>query len=111
MWDRAQWPGHRAQLDCFWREAAELTASVLCLDAGVSSQCFKVKGPRKATLEVNPMQADRVIGRYAIGGAVAATFYLEPAATLDLDLRDASGCVRRIAADLRIPQIAWRQDY
>jgi len=69
-----------------------LTASVLCLDAGVSPQCFKVKGPSKATLEaINPMQADRVIGRYAIGGAVAATFYLEPAATLDLDLRDASG--------------------
>ena len=41
----------------------------------------------KATLEaINQMQADRVIGRYAIGGAGGATFYLEPAATLDLNI-------------------------
>jgi hypothetical protein len=41
----------------------------------------------KATLEaVNQMQADGVIGRYAIGGAVGATFYLEPAATVDVDI-------------------------
>src|SRR5271163_2494359 len=32
------------------------------------------------------MQADGVIGKYAIGGAVGATFYLEPAATLDVDV-------------------------
>lgn len=43
--------------------------------------------PLKATLElINQMQADGVIGRYAIGGAVGATFYLEPAATLDVDI-------------------------
>jgi len=41
----------------------------------------------KATLEaINQMQADGVIGRYAIGGAVGATLYLEPAATLDVDI-------------------------
>jgi hypothetical protein len=41
----------------------------------------------KATLElINQMQADGVIGKYAIGGAVGATFYLAPAATVDLDL-------------------------
>lgn len=41
----------------------------------------------KATLEViNRMQADGVIGKYAIGGAVGATFYLEPSATLDIDV-------------------------
>lgn len=41
----------------------------------------------KATLEViNQMRADRVIGNYAIGGAVGATFYLEPVATLDIDV-------------------------
>jgi hypothetical protein len=33
---------------------------------------------------VNQMQADGVIQRYAIGGAVGATFYLEPVATLDV---------------------------
>jgi hypothetical protein len=41
----------------------------------------------KATLElINQMQADGVIEQYAIGGAVGATFYLEPAATLDVDV-------------------------
>ena len=41
----------------------------------------------KATLAViNQMQADGVIGKYAIGGAVGATFYLEPSATLDIDI-------------------------
>jgi len=41
------------------------------------------------------MQADGVIGDYAIGGAVGATFHLEPVATLDIDvfvsLRQAAG--------------------
>src|SRR5437899_1536373 len=32
------------------------------------------------------MQADGVVERYAIGGAVGATFYLEPVATLDVDI-------------------------
>jgi hypothetical protein len=41
----------------------------------------------KATLNaINQMQADGVIGKYAIGGAVGATFYLDPAATVDLDI-------------------------
>ena len=35
---------------------------------------------------INQMQADSVIERYAIGGAVGATFYLEPVATLDVDI-------------------------
>ena len=39
------------------------------------------------TLEIiNRMQADGVIGKYAIGGAVGATFYLEPVATADVDI-------------------------
>ncbi|MBZ5564687.1 MAG: hypothetical protein LAP13_19985 [Acidobacteriia bacterium] len=41
----------------------------------------------KATLEViNQMQVEGIIGQYAIGGAVGATFYVEPAATLDIDV-------------------------
>src|SRR5437870_1725203 len=32
------------------------------------------------------METDRIIDRYAIGGAVGATFYLEPVATLDVDI-------------------------
>lgn len=35
---------------------------------------------------INRMQADGVISSYAIGGAVGATFYLEPVATLDVDI-------------------------
>lgn len=41
----------------------------------------------KATLKaINQMQDKGVIGKYAIGGAVGATFYLEPSATLDIDI-------------------------
>ena len=32
------------------------------------------------------MRADGVVKEYAIGGAVAATFYIEPVATLDVDV-------------------------
>lgn len=35
---------------------------------------------------INQIQADGVIRRYAIGGAVGATFYLEPVATVDVDV-------------------------
>ena len=34
---------------------------------------------------ISRMEADGVIQRYALGGAVAATFYLEPIATIDVD--------------------------
>lgn len=34
---------------------------------------------------VNGMETEGVIERYALGGAVAATFYLEPIATIDVD--------------------------
>lgn len=35
---------------------------------------------------INQMRADDQIGQYAIGGAVAATFYLEPIDTQDVDV-------------------------
>lgn len=39
------------------------------------------------TLEIiNRMEADGRIGRYAIGGAMAAIFYVEPFTTFDLDI-------------------------
>lgn len=41
---------------------------------------------REVIKTVNQMQADGVIERYAVGGAVGATFYLEPVATLDVDI-------------------------
>lgn len=41
----------------------------------------------KRTLEVlNELERDRVFARYAIGGAMAATFYVEPLLTFDLDV-------------------------
>jgi hypothetical protein len=41
----------------------------------------------KETLAViERLHADGVIGRYAVGGAVGATFYLEPMATADVDI-------------------------
>jgi hypothetical protein len=41
---------------------------------------------KEVIVAINQMQADGVIDRYAIGGAVGATFYLEPVATLDVDI-------------------------
>jgi hypothetical protein len=39
------------------------------------------------TLEIiNRMEAEGVVGRYAIGGAMAAIFYVEPFTTFDLDI-------------------------
>jgi hypothetical protein len=35
---------------------------------------------------INQMKADGVVEHYAVGGAVGATFYLEPVATLDVDI-------------------------
>lgn len=41
----------------------------------------------EATLQVlNDLEREGVLGRYAIGGAVAAIFYMEPFATFDLDV-------------------------
>ncbi len=41
----------------------------------------------KATLEmINAMKDDGIIGKYAIAGAVGATFYLEPLSTADVDI-------------------------
>jgi hypothetical protein len=41
---------------------------------------------REVIKTINQMQAEGVIEGYAIGGAVGATFYLEPVATLDVDV-------------------------
>src|SRR3954462_3019943 len=41
---------------------------------------------RDVIIAMNQMEMDGVIERYAIGGAVGATFYLEPVATLDVDI-------------------------
>lgn len=41
----------------------------------------------KETLRVvNEMEAEGIIGRYAIGGAVGALYYLEAASTVDIDI-------------------------
>lgn len=41
---------------------------------------------QEAIVAINQMEKDGVIDRYAIGGAVGATFYLEPVSTLDVDV-------------------------
>jgi hypothetical protein len=41
---------------------------------------------RDVIVILNQMERDGVFDRYAIGGAVGATFYLEPVATLDIDV-------------------------
>jgi len=41
---------------------------------------------RKVFEILHQMHAEGVVERYAIGGAVGATFYLEPVATLDVDV-------------------------
>lgn len=41
---------------------------------------------KKTIAVINQMQTAGVIGRYAIGGAVGATFYLEPVRTVDVDV-------------------------
>ena len=41
---------------------------------------------KEVILTINRMLADGVVDCYAIGGAVGATFYLEPVATLDVDI-------------------------
>jgi hypothetical protein len=41
---------------------------------------------RETFIVLNQMVSDGVISRYALGGAVGATFYLEPVATLDVDI-------------------------
>ena len=41
---------------------------------------------REVIQTINQMQAGGVIERYAVGGAVGSTFYLEPVATLDVDV-------------------------
>ena len=41
---------------------------------------------REALRLINQMRDDGVLDRYAIGGAVGATFYLQPFATQDLDI-------------------------
>jgi hypothetical protein len=41
---------------------------------------------KETIIIINQLQAEGVIGQYAIGGAVGATFYLEPADTNDVDV-------------------------
>ena len=41
----------------------------------------------KRTLQVlNELERDGIVERYAIGGAMGATFYVEPLLTFDLDV-------------------------
>ena len=62
--------------------------------------------PLKETIQlINEMKADGVISEYAIGGAVGATFYLEPASTIASQLREQHASEPH--TDLRICAGAW----
>lgn len=57
----------------------------------LSQLTFSTKLPERVGIKevietINRMKTDGVIECYAIGGAVGATFYIEPAATLDVDI-------------------------
>ena len=41
---------------------------------------------RDTLLYLRQMRADGIIAKYAVGGAMAATFYIEPVSTFDLDI-------------------------
>jgi len=43
-------------------------------------------GIKKTLSILNEMQSEKIIGRYAIGGAIAAFIYVEPAFTADIDI-------------------------
>jgi hypothetical protein len=52
-----------------------------------SGKFFKdMKETQNALMVINEMRDVGVIGKYAIGGAVAATFYIEPTSTFDIDI-------------------------
>jgi hypothetical protein len=71
----------------FWRRGPKEQASTqplnVCLAAAsVVNSCQ----PKDKTLQVlSGLERDGVIIRYAIGGAMAATFYAEPVLTFDLE--------------------------
>jgi len=47
---------------------------------------YKVPAMKEALQVINKMQAAGVIGKYAIGGAMAAVYYLEAISTIDVDI-------------------------
>src|SRR5512139_2258433 len=68
----------------------EVIADGLCSALNVCAAAAGVVDsfrPMDKTLQVlNGLERDGVILRYAIGGAMAATFYAEPVLTFDLDI-------------------------
>jgi len=69
----------------------ECRTNVVCATGGSPRDDNRLVGCERVNIKdtiaaINQMQADGVVERYAIGGAVGATFYLEPVATLDLDV-------------------------
>lgn len=57
------------------------------LTAKEEPHSYELEAEMIATLKViNQMQADGIIGTYAIGGAVGAIFHLEPMDTIDIDV-------------------------
>jgi hypothetical protein len=69
--------------------AQEIGWTFVPRDGAQQGRCGKLYGrlAMKRTLQVlNELERDGVIERYAIGGAMGATFYVEPLLTFDLDV-------------------------
>ena len=66
---------------------------------------------RKTIELINRLETEGVINRHAVGGAVGATFYLEPVATVDVDVfvafREQGGLIMNHNL-FRVSQSSWR---
>src|SRR6266478_1786439 len=61
---------------------------------------------------IKQMEANGVIGRYAIGGAIGSIFWLEPITTMDIDVfvvlpTPPGGTTPHAWPDLRLPARPW----
>jgi hypothetical protein len=69
------------------RKATDIRAEDLQPSGSSQSTLPRARLELTRTLQViNEMMSQGVIGRYAIGGAIGATFYLEPIMTMDVDV-------------------------
>ena len=83
MADQSDW----SDLSDFQHVVGWIPALLRLKTAGCGSgPAIRSCGVEKVFAVFNQMEADGVIGRYAIGGAVGAIFWLEPILTKDVDV-------------------------
>jgi len=78
--------------DCIFNTFARVpvrgreTQGVFSAIARYSFKCNNGRNMDKTLRIINDLEKEGTIGKYAIGGAIGAMFYAEPAATYDLDI-------------------------